>query len=778
MPPGYQWLPYSQIWAKTPEATAVPVPRKARKRTSSSSSATATAPVTPQRPELTEPSGPEKAHLASELHSSELDSTQACPICLSDIEEQTAKAVVLQCMHVFCLACLSQWLALKRSCPMCKRRIQGYLYGIESESSFKECTVPRSPSPPPQRRHSSQHRPRLRDFDAPLNHLGHHQRHHGYGATHGAVPRGEGVALIDEPRRSEQPSVEGIRPSRWTQGQSLSSHQDSQQTAQRLRRQIRGSQRNQLNRRSHAGQDRGSEGGDHQQGPRPYYWRVQQRLQARAEQDRSHLRSRLPTTAGQSADVALDRRREIYAEGLWATPVGAPGGHRLPSASGYNGLLRAWVERELKALLPTTDTTIVTAFVMGLVSSHQATTDRPAGQPAGLWGSPRRPQATGPAWDDTRIVDALQPFLQDRSRHFWHELRCFAACSYTIPIYDRLVKHTKPPSLEQCAPSASLHHASLAQGSDALPPQSSQSAANRSQQAASSSPTEPPAERPQAKRRRIDGVPHDPHAGQRSRPAVSPRLAGRQIDAPRVQPRMVPHHHARLTLLDPQQPSHSQQSPASSVIDLISDDEADDSRSTQQTLEAESGPCQQSLPEVSSAQLLSTQQPPAVPASDAHNIEESQYMPADGESSPSVAASLLLFTGDDTAAQPPTGCHTSGQPHAHARSSLRAIESTMSCSISSSTAAQHHARGLARATIRPSSSRHDADSNAPAANRVEAMHEARCKLATPKAVMPAETPLSLSEVRSRTSAPDLLSQLRAQALARHAAVCTVHGKPS
>ena len=30
------------------------------------------------------------------------------------------KAVVIACMHVFCLACLSRWSALKRTCPLCK----------------------------------------------------------------------------------------------------------------------------------------------------------------------------------------------------------------------------------------------------------------------------------------------------------------------------------------------------------------------------------------------------------------------------------------------------------------------------------------------------------------------------------------------------------------------------------------------------------------------------------------------------------------------------------
>ncbi len=44
-----------------------------------------------------------------------------------------------------------------------------------------------------------------------------------------------------------------------------------------------------------------------------------------------------------------------------------------------DGLLRAWLDRELTALMYTTDNTVVTAFVMGLVNSHQAFRDHLSG---------------------------------------------------------------------------------------------------------------------------------------------------------------------------------------------------------------------------------------------------------------------------------------------------------------------------------------------------------------------------------------------------------------
>ena len=39
---------------------------------------------------------------------------------LGEIVDLRDKAVVISCMHVFCLACLSRWSALKKSCPLCK----------------------------------------------------------------------------------------------------------------------------------------------------------------------------------------------------------------------------------------------------------------------------------------------------------------------------------------------------------------------------------------------------------------------------------------------------------------------------------------------------------------------------------------------------------------------------------------------------------------------------------------------------------------------------------
>jgi hypothetical protein len=69
------------------------------------------------------------------------------PAGLTDIQDPRAKAVVSNCLHAFCLPCLSSWLAIKRSCPLCKRRVSSYLYDIRSDALYRERELPPSPEP-------------------------------------------------------------------------------------------------------------------------------------------------------------------------------------------------------------------------------------------------------------------------------------------------------------------------------------------------------------------------------------------------------------------------------------------------------------------------------------------------------------------------------------------------------------------------------------------------------------------------------------------------------
>jgi hypothetical protein len=68
-----------------------------------------------------------------------------CPICLNDVTPKE-KAVLRNCMHVFCAGCIRAWSEIRRQCPLCKAVFTGWWYDIRGEVSFKEMILP----PPPQ----------------------------------------------------------------------------------------------------------------------------------------------------------------------------------------------------------------------------------------------------------------------------------------------------------------------------------------------------------------------------------------------------------------------------------------------------------------------------------------------------------------------------------------------------------------------------------------------------------------------------------------------------
>jgi Ring finger domain len=55
--------------------------------------------------------------------------------------EDDSKAVVLDCLHEFCVPCISRWAKLRRECPLCKGFFKAYIHGIVSATSFKECNL-------------------------------------------------------------------------------------------------------------------------------------------------------------------------------------------------------------------------------------------------------------------------------------------------------------------------------------------------------------------------------------------------------------------------------------------------------------------------------------------------------------------------------------------------------------------------------------------------------------------------------------------------------------
>lgn len=55
--------------------------------------------------------------------------------------EDESKAVVLDCLHEFCVPCISCWAKLRRECPLCKGFFKAYIHDIVSATSFKECCL-------------------------------------------------------------------------------------------------------------------------------------------------------------------------------------------------------------------------------------------------------------------------------------------------------------------------------------------------------------------------------------------------------------------------------------------------------------------------------------------------------------------------------------------------------------------------------------------------------------------------------------------------------------
>ena len=209
------------------------------------------------------------------------------------------------------------------------------------------------------------------------------------------------------------------------------------------------------------------------------------------------------------------------------------------------------------------------------------------------------------------------------------------------------------------------------------------------------------------------------------------------------------------------QPSHPLHSPASSIIDLISDDE-EDRGDVRQITNAEPGPSQQSLPEATCAGLPASQQPQPVPCGEENVGGPSahsgcQQPSPDAASCVSIASPLPEPIPLDTSATRPSASiqlsvdqQMASQPHAHAELSDRTAK-------------------------RIQTVQHDTCSIPHAAGRVEVGHPAAGKPPRQHAMVSEKAPGHLS---AGHSSPDLLSQLRAQALARHAAARTLQGQRS
>ncbi|KZV18916.1 hypothetical protein F511_21893 [Dorcoceras hygrometricum] len=62
---------------------------------------------------------------------------KSCPICLCQVEIRSA--VVLRCMHAYCVGCISRWSELNRRCPLCNARFSSWFCKINvHNNTFSE----------------------------------------------------------------------------------------------------------------------------------------------------------------------------------------------------------------------------------------------------------------------------------------------------------------------------------------------------------------------------------------------------------------------------------------------------------------------------------------------------------------------------------------------------------------------------------------------------------------------------------------------------------------
>ncbi|KAF8068161.1 EP0 [Scenedesmus sp. PABB004] len=327
-----------------------------------------------------------------------------CPVCLQALKSAD-RAVVRDCMHAFCLVCLQAWCRqqrarrVRRTCPLCKGRIRGYLHTIRGDADYAEHLLSdddcergarspaRAPSPgggePPGWRAAV-----LRGTARPAP--GRRQRPGGGGG-------GEGAA--GEPR-----------PYWWRVQHALASVARGGGTG---------------------GAAQPGGGGDAALEARREVYYAGGGLWAQPH----HTAVTAAAAAGASA----------------AAPGGGGGGARrggllrVPDAA-----LEAWIARELSALLREPADSLLVAFVKGLVGGYgislpqrapAAAAPGPVGQGSSALAQPGAPGAPGPA-------AALAGFLgEDTAVHFWHELVCFASSGLSVSAWDRAVRYERrtPP---------------------------------------------------------------------------------------------------------------------------------------------------------------------------------------------------------------------------------------------------------------------------------------------------------------------------------------------
>ncbi|XP_077218502.1 RING/U-box superfamily protein [Tasmannia lanceolata] len=132
------------------------------------------------------------------------------------------------------------------------------------------------------------------------------------------------------------------------------------------------------------------------------------------------------------AERVLQWRASIYKQRLQAVPLPFRDGPHL-NVLGNNDVkqsilrrIEPWIRRELQAVLADSDPSVIVHLASSLwILCLEEKLKLP---PKSFCGH-------------DKYFRQLRPFLHDQADMFWHELRCFAACSFTMETYDMLVEY-------------------------------------------------------------------------------------------------------------------------------------------------------------------------------------------------------------------------------------------------------------------------------------------------------------------------------------------------
>eukprot|EP00775_Hariotina_reticulata_P006639 gene6639-biopygen8443 len=213
-----------------------------------------------------------------------------------------------------------------------------------------------------------------------------------------------------------------------------------------------------------------------------------------------------------AAEAALEARRAIYRNNLWARPhhsaaaatatavtlvAAATGGSSSSSRSGVRvseTSLEQWIERELQALLLEQDVTVICAFVKGVVNSfgvavpavgnldqqqqqqqcgaagtqglrlgaaaaaaaaqvaNALTRQHASSSRDGSSSSGGSSSSSRPPPTISSAVAALEGFLFEVAQHFWHELCCYATSGLSVAAWDRVAQYSAQQQQQQQPP--------------------------------------------------------------------------------------------------------------------------------------------------------------------------------------------------------------------------------------------------------------------------------------------------------------------------------------